>query len=280
MKKSFKEFYSGQQPDKTNEVKWNVILFTGDFNPICREEYHRSVEFIKNYVKSNQQKFDENADIGYLTTAGSLSDINTKMRYELTFEERQFLTGKLFGFKMFPIDFNELFSLAHFEKEGVLENKINSVSKFFKEQFDGSNILIVIRPDEGNIVGDLKQVSHVFSENDLNIGFITYDHTPIVTDEFFKRIPSNGSMIKACCLLDAERPDALSLKNFAYKYNLQEHLEKVKIMHFITRNERYDLVFKHLFPDILLHERSNEEQDYNIQTIMEIVKKMYTSKNQ
>ena len=202
------------------------------------------------------------------------------MKCELTFEERQFLTGKFFGFKMFPIDFNELFALAHFDKEEVLENKINGVSKFFKEQFEESNILIVIRPNEGNVISDLKQVSHVFSENGLNLGFISYDHTPIVKDEYFKKIPVNGDMIKACCLLDADRPDALSLKNFACKYNLQEHLEKIKIMHFITRNEKYDLVFKHLFPEVMLHERSNEEQEYNIRTIMEIVKKMYTSKNQ
>jgi hypothetical protein len=137
-----------------------------------------------------------------------------------------------------------------------------------------------MRPSEDNVVSELKQISHIFSENGLNIGFIIYDHTQTVTDEYFKRIPVNGNMIKACCLLDAERPDALSIKNFAYKYNLQEYLEKIKIMHFITRNERYELVFKHLFPDITMHERTNEEQEYNIRTVMEIVKKMYTSKNQ
>lgn len=277
---SFKEFYGKKSQPEHGPVKWNVILFTGEFNPICKEEFHRVTDFIKNYVKSNQSKFDENADIGLLTSSGSLNDINIKMKCELSFEERQFLAGKFFGFKMFPIDFNELFSLAHFDKEDVLENKINGVSAFFKEQFEESNILIVIRPNEGNVVSDLKQISHIFSENGLNIGFISYDHTPTVTDEYFKKIPVNGEMIKACCLLDAERPDALNIKNFVYKYNLQEYLEKVKIMHFITRNERYELVFKHLFPDIKMHERTNEEQEYNIRTVMEIVKKMYTSKNQ
>lgn len=277
---SFKEFYGKKSQPDQDPVKWNVILFTGEFNPICKEEFHRVTDFIKNYVKSNQSKFDENADIGLLTSSGSINDINVKMKCELSFEERQFLAGKFFGFKMFPIDFNELFSLAHFDKEEVLQNKINGVSVFFKEQFEESNILIVIHPNEGNVVNDMKQISHIFSENGLNIGFISYDHTPTVTDEYFKKIPVNGEMIKACCLLDAERPDALSIKNFVYKYNLQEYLEKVKIMHFTTRNERYELVFKHLFPDIKMHERSNEEQEYNIRTVMEIVKKMYTSKNQ
>jgi hypothetical protein len=277
--KRFKEFYKKQQ-EELNPVKWNVILFTGEYNPICREEYHRVIEFINKYVKPNQSKFDENADIGFLTTAGSLNDINTKMKYDLSFEERQFLTGKFFGFKMFPIDFNELFSLAHFDKDETLQNKINSVSKFFKEKFEESNILIVVRPEEGNSVDDLQQVSHVFSENGLNIGFIAYDHTPVIKDEYFKRIPVNGQMIKACCIMDAERPDALSLKNFAFKYNLQEYLEKIKVMHFITKNDRYDLVFKYLFPDIKLHERATEEHDYNLKTVMEMLKKMYTSKNQ
>jgi len=277
--KRFKDFYS-----KSNElehpVQWNVILFTGEFNPICKDEYYRTIDFIKNYVKNNPSKFSESTDIGLLTSSGSLNDINTQMKYELTFDERQFLAGKFFGFKMFPIDFNELFALAHFDKEEILDNKINGSSKFFKEQFDSSNILIVLRPNEGNIKHELKQISHKFSENGLNIGFIVYDHTPTNKDEYFKKIPIIGDMVKACCLLDSDRPDALTLKSFTYKYDLQEHLDKIKIMHFITRNERYDLVFKYLFPDIKLHERANEEQDYNIHTIMELVKKMYTSKNQ
>ena len=276
---SFKNFFSQQTDSDAPQVKWNVILFTGEFNPICREEFHRASDFIRNYVKANPSKVDENADIGLLTSSGSLNEINTKMRYQLTFEERQFLTGKLFGFKMFPVDMNELFSLAHLDKDEALSNKINSASKFFKEQFEESNILIVTRPGEGNVKGDLQQVSHAFSENGLNIGFISYEHSPITKDDYFKKIPVNGDMLKACCLLDADRPDALSLKNFAYKYNLQEHLDKIKVMHFITRNESYELVFRHLFPEVRLHERSNEEQEYNVRTVMEIVKKMYTSKN-
>jgi hypothetical protein len=275
---SFKQFYN-KNLDQQESVKWNVILFTGDFNPICKEEYHRTVDFIKNYVNNNKSIFSEDADIGMLTPSSSLSNIDTKMRYQLSFEERQFLAGKFFGFKMFPIDFNELFSLSYFNKDKTLTNKINTASQFFKEQFEQANILVVIRPDEGNIDNNLKEISHMFSENNINVGFIKYEHTPITKDEYFKKIPINGSMIKACCLLDTERPDALSLKNFAFKYNLQEYLEKIKIMHFITKNERYDLVFRYLFPDIILHERSNEEQDYNVLTIMEIVKKMYSSKN-
>jgi hypothetical protein len=278
MNNSFKQFYKSSSQPAPAPVKWSVLLFTGDYDPICKEEYHRIGDFIKNYVRSNPGKFEENADIGLLTSSGSLDSINTQMKFELTFEERQYLTGKLFGFKMFPIDFNELFSLAHFDKDAVLKNKINGVSKFFKEQFDNANILVVLRPNESNMAEEVKEVSHVFSDNGINIGFISYEHTPTVKDEYFKKIPVTGKMIKACCLMDSERPDALSLKNFAYKFNLQDVLDQIKLMHFRAKNEKYDLIFKHLFPDIKLHERTNEEQEYNVRTMMEIVKRMYISK--
>lgn len=276
MNNSFKKYFNkSQQPDP---VKWSVLLFTGDYDPICREEYHRIDDYIKNYVRSNPGKFEETADIGLLTSSSSLNNINTQMKYELTFEERQFVAGKLFGFKMFPIDFNELFTLAHFDKDDALKNKVSSVAKFFREQFDNANILIVLRPSEGNLGDELKEVAHVFSDNGLNIGFMTYEHAPITKDEYFKKIPVTGKMIKACCVMDSERPDALNLKNFAYKYNLQQDLDAIKLMHFKSKNEKYDLVFRYLFPDVKLHERTNEEQECNTRTIMEIIKRMYISK--
>jgi hypothetical protein len=276
---SFREFYAKSSQPEVPPVKWNVVLFTGEYNPICKDEYHRVMDFVQNFVKLNPDRFDNNADIGLLTPEVSLNGITTKMRCDLTFEERQFLSGKFFGFKMFPIDFNQLMALSHFNKDETLSEQVEGISKFFKEQFDGSNILIVLRNSDGSSETDLKNISHTFTEHNINIGFIKYEHAPIDTDDYFKKIPCNGKMLKACCLLDAERPDALSLKAFAHKYNIQDQLEQIKAMHFITRNERYDLIFKHRFPDIILHERSNEEQDYNVRTVMEIVKKMYTSKN-
>jgi hypothetical protein len=277
MSKTFKEFYSANTPQQP-PMKWNVILFTGEFDPVCKEEFHRIKDYIKNYVGSKREAFDENADLGLLTPSSSENEINTKMKYSLTFEERQYIAGKFFGFKMFPIDFKEMFSLAHFDKKKKLSSEVNSASTALKDNFDNANILIVIRPNEATNIQDIKEITHVFSNNGLNIGFMTYEHTPIMYEEYFKKIPMTGKMIKACCLLDGIRPSALELKNFAYKYNLQDSLDSVKLMHFLTKNEKYDMVFRHIFPDIRLHERTNEEFEFNTKTVMEVIKKMYTDK--
>jgi hypothetical protein len=278
MNKTFKEFYSANNP-QIQPLKWNVVLFTGEFDPICKEETHRINDYVKNYITKNSDKFDANADIGLLTPSTALNEINTKMTHSLTFEERQYIAGKFFGLKMFPIDFKEMFSLAHFDKKRVLKTEVNKATEELKNQFDNSNILIVIHPSEAVETNDLKEIAHVFSNNGLNIGFMTYDHTPIVYDEYFKKIPMSGKMLKACCLLDSVRPSALELKNFAYKYNLQDILDPLKIMHFMTKNEKYDMVFRHIFPEIRLHERNNEEIEHNTKVVMEVLKKMYTNKS-
>jgi hypothetical protein len=282
MKKSFKEFYSAddKQSSEKHQIKWDVILFIGNYNPICRDELHRIHDYMENYVLLNKEKFNDSADIGLLTSSSSINDINIEMKCELSFEERQYISGKLFGLKMFPIDFDDLIGLSHIDENELLQEKIDDLCIFFKQQFNNSNILIVMQPSDESVISDLNKISHVFLDNGVNIGFMSYKHTSLKNDEYFSNIPDVGAMIKACCLLDAERPDALSLKNFTYRYNLQDYLEKIKTMHFITRNEKYNLVFKYLFPDVKLHERSNDEQETNLHTVMELIKSMYLSKKQ
>jgi hypothetical protein len=278
-KNSFRDYYNSKTQPPADPVSWDVVLFTGEYNPISKEEYHRINCFVNNYIRPNSEKFKESVDIGLLTSSESLSEINTNLKYELTFDERQFLTGKLFGLKMFPVDMKELFSLAHFDKEDRKNNTVKIVSSILKENFNSSNILIVLREDESTFMNEIKEISHVFSENNMNVGFVVYKHKPLVKDEFFKKINIDGRSIKACCLLDSIRPDPLELKNFAYKYNLQDTLDTIKLMHFKTGNEKYQLVFEYLFPKVKLHNIKSDEEIYDSQTLLELVKKMYTYKD-
>lgn len=272
---NFKKFYKSSTE---SPVQWGVVLFTGDYNPISREEYHRTSDFVNKFIRSNREKFLEDIDIGLLTSDDSLNEFGTNIKFELTFEERQYITGKLFGLKMFPINFNELFSLAHFDKDKQVNNKINKISTFLKENFNNSNILVVLRPEDSVFVDEMKEISHIFSDNNINLGFVVYTHTPLQKDENFRKIPISGSMIKACCLLDAEKPDPLELKSFVYKYNLQDSIDAIKLLHFKTNNDKYDLVFNYLFPNVKLHNQINDEKVYDSKTLLELIKKMYLSK--
>lgn len=272
---SFLNYYKKQKPVN---IKYNVILFTGEYNPITRKEYERVVSFVKEHVNNNPYNFVDDADIGLLTPNESLSKSHTELEVDLTYDERQFIAGKLFGFKLFPIDFNELFNLTTTCQMEQVNEIVNNTAKFFKENFANSNILIVLRPGEGYIENNIDIVSNIFKVNGVNIGFFTYDDKFKYEDPIFKDVPIESKLLKAVCLMDLIRPSPLELKTFSYEYKVQEYLEYIKLIHFKVRGEKFNVAFKYLFPDVKLIERTNEEQEYNLNVILDLLKSMYDSK--
>jgi hypothetical protein len=48
------------------QVKYDLVLFAGDYDPITRGEYQRVVEFVKEYIPANKHLFSEKLEIGLL----------------------------------------------------------------------------------------------------------------------------------------------------------------------------------------------------------------------
>jgi hypothetical protein len=238
------------------------------------------IQFISTYVKENRNQFADDVDVGLLTDDETSSYSRSQMETNLSFEERQYISGKLFGFKMFPMNFGNLFALAHYNESDETHDKLDFIKKFITENFSqNTNILIVLRPGEAKYEDDVADISKTLHAVGVNIGFMEYMHDIKPSHEYFSKIPVTSAMIKATCLLDAVRPDAISLKHFSYKYGLEQHLDKIRMLHFMTRNSRYDVVFKHLFPSIKLHSKDIDENDHNIKAVMEMIKNMFTAKN-
>jgi hypothetical protein len=200
------------------------------------------------------------------------------MQMSLTFEERNYLTSKLFGLKLFPINFNEMFTLAKADKKEKLDMSANKAATFFKENFHNANILVVLTPHEAQFIKEAKKIIHALAEKDVNVGFMIYDGKVSDGEGYFASLPNKCDMVKACCLMDAERPNPETLKTFAAKYKLSDSLGYIKEMHFKTKNDKYELAFNHLFPEIKLHETNNEDTKSNMRIVMEMIKKMYLAK--
>ena len=275
---SFKEYYNYGDTLNHEDGKWNVILFTGDYNPITRIEFMRIKGYINEVVTPDKsRKFSKDIDIGLLAEKNEQT-IDNDVKINLSLEERQFITGKLFGLKLFPIDFNDLFNLAKIGARDKMNKEVSKYANFLKEKFENANILIVLRPNEQIILNEKNTIIDAFRDNDVKIGLTIFDYNFKTPSQYFGSMPINGNMIKACCLLDNERPDPKALKVFSSKYSILENLDYIKVMHFKTKNENYDLAFTYLFPDIIVTGSKVEDKVTNTKLVMEMIKSMYINK--
>lgn len=282
---TFKTFFGSAKGVQTNPTissdLWDVILFSGSYDPITRDEHEKIKKFIKNVVKNGEhsKKFAPNVEIGLICNdeKSSQSTILDKFRYNLTNDEKEFITAKIFGLRMFPLNFKDLVMLSnkseiHTDKETTFNDSINNLKKSFQK----ANILIVLNPEEFPNEQAIDEITKKFSDEDLNIGFITWkpeDSTPI---EFLGNVQMTGQIIKAICLMDFERPNPEELKSFCYKYKLANILDLVRTIHFKVMGEKYLIAFRALFPDLsVFGDEEEDEKDTNYIFIMELLKKMY-----
>jgi hypothetical protein len=280
---NFKSYFKQAESEKENsfQEKWDVVLFTGDFSPINRDEYCRIRQFNEDVIGNevHGQKFSSEVDLGVMVDhqyEDKDQAIEDQRNYELTLSEKAYIATKLFGLRLFPINFTEMIWMTRSSEHQEELNEENTLVNEFKNYFHNSNILIVLRPEERMFMNEFEDLQPHFRDKHLNVGFMVFEHDKIAADDFLKKIPMNSQMLKAVCMMDYEQPHPEDLKTFAHKYKLQDHLEHIKTLHFRCGG-RYDLAFRSMFPNIKLNENDDDiTLESNSRVVMEIIKAMYT----
>jgi hypothetical protein len=281
---TFKTFFSSvgsNKPMENTNDQWDVILFSGEYNPITRDEHNRIKKFIKEYVVDGPQasKFSKNVEFGLICNdESSPNSIVDKFKYKLTNEEKEYLTAKLFGLRMFPLNFRDILSIAndvemYDDKKDAYRESINKIKKSFQK----ANILIVLNKMDIPNKQAIDEIVKKFSDEDISIGFIIWgDDTKNTPIDFLGNQKMSGDIIKAIVLLDFERPNPEEIKSFCYKYKLADILDIVRTIHFKVMGEKYLLAFRALFPDLIIFgDEEEDDKDNNYIFIMELLKKMY-----
>jgi hypothetical protein len=263
-------------------VKYDLLLFYGDYNPITTEEYTNIFNFINDFVPKNKNMFSEKLEIGLLCDYKDEYTNNEthKQEYKLLLDEMQFITTKLFGLKLYPIDFksiNELIKLTDTPYESqVLNDTIKELTVKFKRHFLHDNALVVLRPQDS--IKLLSEVSNLTSE-DINIGFMVYHNKYKEQSDLLSRIPHNSDIIKLICILDYYRPNPEDIRTFCFKYKMADMIEHAKRIHFKTSNEYYFDAFKLLFPNLNTSIDNVNVNDANLKVVFEMLKRMYLKRD-
>lgn len=263
-------------------MKYDLVLFYGDYNPITREEYNRIFEFINDFVPKNKQLFSDKLEIGLLCDYDDdleQRQIRTQ-NYDLLLDEMKFLTTKLFGLKLYPIDFrgiNELIKLTDTPyEEQLLSDTIKELTATFKRNFLRDNALVVLRPNDSLKI--LSEISNLTS-SEINIGFMVYQSKFKEPSKLLSRLPYDSRMLKLICILDYFRPNPEDLRTFCFRYKLQDLLEEAKRIHFKTANEYYFDAFKLLFPNLNTSVSNDSVNESNVKVIFEIIKRMFLKRD-
>jgi hypothetical protein len=285
---NFKTFFgsvggtAGQTPPIANtNDQWDVVLFSGTYDPITRDEHEKIKTFIVKVMQDpkNKDKFSKDIEIGLICNEEKTSQtaILDKFKYNLTHDEKEFITAKFFGLRMFPLSFKDLVLMAN--NQDMYTDKVDSVNASIlnlKKSFQKANILIVLNPTDFPNVNALDEITKKFADEDLNIGFITWQPKESTPIEFMGNEKPTGQVIKAICLMDFERPNPDQLKSFCYKYKLANILDLIRTVHFKVMGEKYLIAFRALFPDLTVYgDEEEDEKDNNYIFMMELLKKMY-----
>ncbi|MCS7317031.1 MAG: hypothetical protein NZZ41_01750 [Candidatus Dojkabacteria bacterium] len=302
MKQTFKHFfveklyYKNQEELDFNEKslvipdKWDTILFFGDYNPITRKEYNRIINFLQNFSIDSYR-----INVGLISNSEEdnfINKIQRDIQFELNFEERNFITTKFFGLKIFKMNITKILYLlkSYIDNKNIekdIQLYMDDIIFEFKSNFYSNNVLIVMRPEDYINLQEFMKITEIVSD-EINLGFMFWDNKKFsdITIKnqnyriFGNFLPMTGKMIKAIVLLNFEKPNPEDLKNFCYKYKLQDLFTEIKNIHFKLNNDNYHLAFEYLFPDVILQneefiEVNNEVRKYNLLVIMEILKEMY-----
>lgn len=296
MESDFREFIRtprGDDCDSEPTGKWDVVLFAGVYSPITIDEKDRVDQFVKNVIRNDKYKdlFSDNVDLGLIVDDEDSSKVFSAGSYDLTNDEKEFISGKLFALKVFPVNYRRLKWLTipipdkhklPFNASFTLEETRNELLTMFypalekiKESFDNVNILIVIDPDQPNAIPELDHITTNFEDDTIKIGFMSWKHLPKLHIKELGNIPVTGDMIKAVVLMDHDRPYPEYLKSFAYKYKLGHLIEEIRTVHFKVSGEYYLEAFMELFPDVVVFDDDETNKKANYKFIMELLKKMY-----
>lgn len=276
----FKTFLGEEFTADTNETKWNVVLFAGDYDPMTKWEYNRITDFVTNFIKGPEtnNKFDKNVDIGViLSDVDKEEELNAFHKQDLTLDDRKFINGKIFGLKSFPVDMKKLLWVTTMSTGNLEKADYEDAFRNILNNFENKNILIVLNPNNRNHIEDLTEIQKSFESDKITIGFVAWagEENKYIKSKELKNLDKSGDMIKAICLLDYYRPHPEHLKYFAHKFHLQHILDDIKQLHFKVGNERYKDAFKSLFPTLSIYDNDDYTIDPNFKFTLEMLKKMY-----
>lgn len=274
----------GNREEKSSptSVKYDLILFAGDYDPITRGEYQRVVDFVNGFFKENRNLFSENVEIGLVTNHSDTNEeeMVRENTYNLSLKEKQFLTTKLFGLKLYPINFsgiNEIIKLLDTpEEKQELNETIKDLIEKFKESFLTDNALIVLRPkDSINLIESISNLT----AGEINIGAMILPDKSYNMPETLSRIPMHGKIIKILALMDHFRPNPEDIRTFCYKYKIEDGIEEAKRLHFKTNNEDYFKAFSLVFPELRTTVNDDSVNEANSKVVLEMLKKMYLKRD-
>ncbi len=263
-------------------VKYDIILFSGDYDPIHKGEYNRIIKFVNEFIPMNKQLFNENVEIGLICNdiENVEEDQLKENNYELSIKEKQFLTTKLFGLKLYPVNFSGITQIIKLmdtpQEQQELNENIHELVKKFKQSFLTNNALIVLRPSDSSIL--IEKISNLAS-NDMNIGTMIYPEEYYEMPYELSNIPLRGKIIKLITLMDHFRPNPEAVRTFCYTYKLKDFIEEAKRIHFRTNNENYFKVFRLLFPELRTTINDDSVNESNAIVIFEMLKKMYLKRD-
>ena len=280
---NFKDFYSSNNTttdDKHLFKKIDIVLFLGEYDPITRDEYSRINQFVDGVMRNptHISKFSDKVDIGLLMNCEK-KDLKLENRgdHKLTFEEKNYITTKIFGLKSFPVNLDKLFvdSMLSDGKEDV-QTQLSDIAEQLKKYFHKQNILIVLNHIDRNFEEILFNIKETVSVDNINLDFLIFNHKPEINE---LGIPFSGSIVKAVTLLDYEKPNPEDIKAFSANFGMLEILDDVRKLHFKSRNDNYHILFEMFFPDLnfYINEKS-DTKEANYKFLMDLLRTMYIKK--
>jgi hypothetical protein len=286
--------------------KWDVVLFPGKYDPITKEEQSRIAQFVNQVIRNPQHAclFSENVELGLISDFKSEEQkLVDTIKYEMSFEDKEFITAKIFGYRMFQVNVRDLFWLAvNKSKEIIKTTKVFGADQKFKDEpvdsdqisypdgvnptfdaslselkktFDNANILVVLDPDTNDFVQDIDDEVVTFEDESLNVGFLVWKNKKEKINRLLGGVPNIGEIIKAIVLMDHDKPDPEDLKSFAFKYNLGNYLSDIRTIHFKVNGEKYPIAFMSVFPQMVIYEIDEDNKMDNYIFVMEMMKKMF-----
>lgn len=296
---NFRNFLGSTPVDRSNcqTGKWDVVLFTGTYSPITKDEHGRIQQFVNNIIRGDKYKhlFSETVELGLVFDDEDDNTIRTELDMVLNNEEKNFITTKIFGLRGFTVSYRKLkwltipipdksklkmnADIKNEKMKGDMLTMYTPALEDIKKNFDQVNVLVVINPEEDNALPELDHIVTNFEDDTIKIGFMSWKHISNNKIKELGNIPVTGDMIKAVVLLDHERPNPQDLKAFAYKYGLKSYIDHIRALHFRVNGEYYLEAFMSLFPDLIIYDDDESNMRQNYKVVLEVLKKTYFKDN-
>lgn len=296
---NFREFVTAAPATVSEQPvgKWDVVLFTGNYNPITVDEHDRIRQFVDNVIRNDSYKdlFSQTVELGLVFDEESNNLAKTEVDMVLNNIEKDYITTKFFGLRGFTVSYRRLkwLTLPVPDKDKLKlnanltnEQLRDDIMTMFrpalddiKKKFDQVNVLIVINPEEPNALPELDHIVTNFEDDTIKIGFMSWRHLANDTVKEMSDIPVTGDMLKAVVLMDHDRPEPEDLKSFAFEYGLKDYIDHIRALHFRVDGEYYLEAFMTLFPKLIVYEDDETNIKDNYRVVLEILKKMYFKEN-